>query len=303
MYKPVFLGQGAISSLLAAQCQQHGITYAVMGRTQQLSEIHYTQPEYSASFTPPGIDKTQLSAEHLLVLPIKAYQVELALEQLRSYLQKHRTPVLLFHNGMGNIEISKKLLPDNPILAGTTNYAALKQSDNSVVQTGIGDTNIGWVQQENKDLKTWLQQDFSSLLPPVHWCENIETALWQKLSINAVINPITAIEQVQNGKLSQPSYQPLIHALCEEIATVMRGSGIQVSTEELTNKIQQVCSATAENYSSMNRDIFYQRKTEIDFINGYIQQQAQKLGIAVPKNQMLLEQVKLLEHTDSSTQD
>jgi len=293
MYTPVFLGQGAIASLLAAQCQQQGIDYRVLGRHPKLSSIRWQQGKQQLAFTPESIDKHQLTAKHLLVLPIKAYQVQDALSQLSAYLQQ--VPILLFHNGMGTIETSRRLLPQNPILAATTSYAALKSQHNQLIQTGVGDTNIGWVQHPASALQQWLMQTLSQLLPPVIWQQNIETALWQKLAINAVINPITAIEQIKNGRISEDKYQPLISQLCREIAQIMQKKGFETTSEILKHRVLSVSKATADNYSSMNRDIFYGRKTEVEFINGYIQQQAQELGLRVNTNWQMLEKIRQLE--------
>lgn len=293
MYQPIFLGQGAISSLLAAKCQQLNIAYSVLGRQPQLTTIDYIQHNNRCCFTPRAIQKEQLTAHHLLVLPVKAYQVQTALEQLSAYLPD--VPILLFHNGMGTIEQSKQLLPDNPILAATTNYGALKDQHNQLKQTGIGDTNIGWVQHPDNKLQQWLSQTLNQLLPPVYWRENIQVALWQKLAINSVINPITAIEQVANGQLLDKQYQPLIDKLCQEIAGVMCALGIDTTAISLVETVYKVCHATADNFSSMNRDIFYQRPTEIDFINGYVRQQAQILNLTADTNNTLYQQVKQLE--------
>jgi 2-dehydropantoate 2-reductase len=45
----------------------------------------------------------------------------------------------------------------------------------------------------------------------------------------------------------------------------------------------------------MYQDIFQQRKTEIDYITGYLITRAKVHGIAVPTNTQLWQDVKLLE--------
>ena len=45
----------------------------------------------------------------------------------------------------------------------------------------------------------------------------------------------------------------------------------------------------------MRSDILQHRKTEIDYINGYIINIAKEAGIPVPENERLLQQVKDLE--------
>ncbi|GAB1085380.1 MAG: hypothetical protein SStaTSB_33820 [Shewanella algae] len=52
---------------------------------------------------------------------------------------------------------------------------------------------------------------------------------------------------------------------------------------------------TAANYSSMYQDLKHGRKTEIDYINGYLQQRAEQYGLTLPINSELLAQIKALE--------
>lgn len=59
-------------------------------------------------------------------------------------------------------------------------------------------------------------------------------------------------------------------------------------------RVYDVVSKTANNSSSMRQDIKLNRPTEIDFINGFIVEQAKKLNIATPENEVLLAQVKQL---------
>ncbi|WP_133469364.1 ketopantoate reductase family protein [Paraglaciecola marina] len=57
----------------------------------------------------------------------------------------------------------------------------------------------------------------------------------------------------------------------------------------------KVFKATANNYSSMHQDINFKRKSEIEFINGYVGKKSQELNISTPKNQGLFVKIKALE--------
>jgi 2-dehydropantoate 2-reductase len=47
----------------------------------------------------------------------------------------------------------------------------------------------------------------------------------------------------------------------------------------------------------MGQDFDHRRRTEIDAINGAVVREAEKLGIAVPYNQMITDLVKVIEKT------
>jgi 2-dehydropantoate 2-reductase len=120
--------------------------------------------------------------------------------------------------------------------------------------------------------------------------------LWQKLIINAGINPYTAILDCPNGEiLSAPLYQSTIDELCQELSELMSAAvQIRQTPGSLRQRIEQVAQNTAGNTSSMRADVLRKRQTEIDFINGYLAKLGKELGIETPVNQMLTEQVQQL---------
>ena len=71
-----------------------------------------------------------------------------------------------------------------------------------------------------------------------------------------------------------------------------KGVGVVADPVAMT---KQVCRATRENYSSMFQDVLKKRPTEIDAINGAIVKEAHSLGIAVPVNEKLVQQIKKIE--------
>ena len=57
----------------------------------------------------------------------------------------------------------------------------------------------------------------------------------------------------------------------------------------------QVIESAAENTSSMLQDIRAQRRTELDYITGYLIRRARAHGVPVPENTRLYELVKRKE--------
>lgn len=292
--KLAIVGSGAIGGLIGFKCQQLGYDYQHLVKSQQsplqVTDIsgvsHCLTPEISLISEPQPFD--------LLILPVKAYQVLVVLEQLHSYIQPQHIIVLL-HNGMGTVEQVREMLPNNPLIAATTSYGAFKPDTNTLIETGLGQTHLGWINDVDESVKHAIEPILSTLLPPSHWHQDINLALWKKLAVNAVINPLTAIHNIKNGELKNPKYQETINKICEEISRVMDASGYSVSHAELVKNVLQVISATANNYSSMHQDIKLRRRSEIAFINGYVSAQATKSHIEVPYNQRMFEQIKRLE--------
>ncbi|KEF58018.1 uncharacterized protein A1O9_05941 [Exophiala aquamarina CBS 119918] len=124
----------------------------------------------------------------------------------------------------------------------------------------------------------------------------------EKLSANALLNPITALLNVPNGALMQnPSLSMVQRMLLAEISLVLRGlpelEGIpnvqrRFSAQRLELFVLGVIARTAENSSSMREDVRHSNMTEIDFINGYIISRGEEQGIKCALNFMLMHLVK-----------
>jgi 2-dehydropantoate 2-reductase len=125
--------------------------------------------------------------------------------------------------------------------------------------------------------------------------DNIAYKQWLKLAINCVINPITAWYDIDNGLVNEAKFTDKIEKLLVEIVAVAKTQGVVLDKDELESTVQKVALTTAKNCSSMRCDILAKRKTEIDYINGYIHQIGQKNALATPENTKMWQAIKNIE--------
>jgi len=220
------------------------------------------------------------------------------LAALRHWLPRvpEPTPVVLFQNGLGSQQAVAKAWPMRPILAASTTEGANRPTPDHLIHAGTGDTWVGALTRPAESQTCSAVSRLSTTGLAIHTEEQILPRLWQKLVVNAGINPFTAILDCPNGDLlTQNFFLEHIDALCTEIAELMAAEGIErVAPAELRQRIETVARNTARNTSSMRGDILKGRTTEIDFINGYLVQLGQRLGIPTPVNQLLTDKVKQL---------
>ncbi|CAG9297305.1 ketopantoate reductase [Celerinatantimonas diazotrophica] len=282
------LGDGAIGGLYAMSLYHAGYPVTLVmsnefSQGQSFRQLTYEneQTHYQAELP---IEQTTDHCDILLICT-KSYQV---LDALQTIHLTQNCELLTLHNGMGPQQKILNRYPDHSLWAGTTTHGAKRQS-NHIIHHGSGITTIGRYPKNHHTAPcpTWLD-DLNNALPEVIFDENIEIALWRKLAINCVINPLTAIDQCLNGELLSPSYQPVIRELCYEISQVANACQIPLSCGEIEQLVQQVCKQTAKNHSSMAQDVYYRRPTEIKLINGYIVEMAKRYNLDVPFNRHLV---------------
>lgn len=288
------VGAGAIGSLIAAGFSHSEIAYQWILREKTLPPDAVKTLRYGEiSLLNKQWQRGKFSASDIIVLPLKAYQIADALKLLQPLLHPS-TVVILIHNGMGGAEVAREVLgPLQPTYLATTSQAALKKAATRVEHTGLGDTYVGmsWLckaTNKSDDIANLLEQT----LAPTFVATDMKAALWKKLIINAAINPLTALHSIRNGELEQTQYRETITRVCEEACAVAKCEDILLDSIEMVETVLRVAKDTAQNYSSMNRDVHARRQTEIDSISGYIVEIANKKGIHVPVNALLYESIK-----------
>lgn len=288
------IGAGAIGCLWAANLLRIGEKVQLITRRPCTANVLQYQNLLKQQFNFPISTSTSLSSTSAPILVcVKATQVIAAITTHRDSINPQQ-PIILMHNGMGCAEKVTKLLPDNPIICATTANASLLHSPLNIEQTGKGVTYLGAYNSKGKWFQS-LQVPLNVALANTSWCEDVNEKLWLKLIINMAINPLTAIHQIKNGELKNPSFQMQINCLVNESLAVAKTEGVTFKKEEILAIIQQVITLTAENLSSMNRDIFYQRHTENEFIAGYLLKSASFKQIKTPTILRLYHQIKALE--------
>lgn len=129
----------------------------------------------------------------------------------------------------------------------------------------------------------------------------IRKAQLLKLAANAIINPLTALLNCKNGELLDGGIkQDLVNRLVTEMSPVIRAllppeqteARGDFSDEKLLAYVQMVTKKTGKNTSSMLQDIRLGRKTEIDYINGFIVDRGEGFGFSCPKHAFLVDLVR-----------
>lgn len=207
--------------------------------------------------------KDGLSEEELLLVTVKQYH----LPQILPLIEGLQVPLLFLQNGYGHIAHLKQL-KSSTIYVGVVEHGALRLDENTVEHTGMGLTRVASYKGDLGRLP-FLDEGKGHFL--FVESEDYHTMLIDKLIVNAVINPLTALLEVENGRLiTNPFYYQLFRALFDEISSVLD----LPDAAESFRHVKSVCANTSENRSSMLKDIDIGRETEIDAILGYIMSEA-----------------------------
>ena len=298
----VIYGCGALGSLFAgllaaaghqvlAVCRNEQQREAIRQRGLQLLEKeNQRQVPFQACAELPAGERYDL-----VIVLVKSFDTEAAAQILAERLSP-QSPVLTLQNGLGNAEALAARLQPGQVLAGVTTFGALQEAPGVVRLTGRGECEIGaWDRAAELHLRAAAQLLTGSGLP-CSISPNIGAALWKKLAVNAVINPLTALLRVPNGELLQhEELQNLFAVIVEEVWHVAARCRVGLPMPpELVAEVRRVCQLTAANRSSMFRDVEQGRPTEIDAINGAVVRLGRERGVLTQANLTLASLIQTL---------
>ncbi len=289
------LGAGSIGSLFAFWLKEKAtLIQRPESFDSSITEFRYQRNDKETTFELPCVR----SSDHYepiqrLLICTKANQTQAAIKNIKL---ADNAQLVLLQNGMGNAEWLEQEYSNSKIFSATTTHGAYRLNKNHVVHAGLGDTYLGSLDTSLSTAAEDLSKQLSTDEQNIYFDADIKKRLWLKLAINCAINPLTAIYQCQNGDLLKHS-ERLGHmeAICKELDLVLKELKFLAADKSCFATTKQVAHDTGANFSSMYQDRKHQQASEIDFIQGYLITEAQKLGIPTPHNSAVLATIKEIE--------
>ena len=282
------LGAGAIGSLWAVSLKESGqACYAITKSCarDKYAEKQFTLKENRKKITVPIQCVSADQIDHpiyKLIVSVKANDAVEAIKSIKYALEENATVILLM-NGMGFQHEIHKLLKDQHIWTGSTTDGAWKEAPFSVNRAGRGITWLGHT-------KKIPAKNPLPLIPrlDVALCDDIDMKVWHKCAINGIINGLTALYQCKNGELlSCNQRRQRLKRLADECTSLLRKKAVPVA-ENLFEMSLSVIKKTANNFSSTLQDAMKGKPTELQWINGFLINEAKSLGMKLYAHEELM---------------
>lgn len=301
MMKIGIIGAGAIGLLYAYQFSAIFPVTLYTRRMEQCKQLNDRGITLVEENLPSGnrqpvvkqLADVSMLEEEIIIVAVKQY----TLPEVMPYLMKLNIDqsVLFLQNGMAHVEQVKKIAMAH-LFFGVVEHGVKKLDDVTVNWTGKGLTKVAAYQKSSADpyfLNIWKNRLSKSF--PLLISDNYEKILMEKLVVNAIINPLTSLYRVKNGQLVHNRFfKDIMFALYSEISFVIE----EDEREKMWANVVNICSNTADNWSSMQRDVEFGRKTEVDAILGYLILLAKQQGNKVPLTEFIYTSIKGLEEAN-----
>lgn len=322
--KIVVVGAGAIGGVTAAFIQRLGWDTEIVCKHREIVDkiaiqglhISGVKGELTARLKAVKNISDLAEPKDLILLATKANDCVAAVQQLNAFLKPDSTVVSL-QNGICE-EVLAETLGRERIVGCVVGWGATYHAPAEIEVTSKGEFVIGNIDHRPDDRLPAIQQLLNAVYP-TRISNNIMGELYSKLIINSCINSLGVIAGATLGELlANKKIRNIILALMREAMTVAGAMGITVEPAaggKLDyNKFLSARGAISDfkrhfflriigfKYrrikSSSLQSIERGRKTEINFLNGYICERGKEHGVPTPINDAVRNMVIEIEENE-----
>ncbi len=292
--KIAVMGAGAVGCYYGGMLARAAHDVVLIGRSQHVEAVERdglrleTQAFDEYVRLRASTEASAVEGAQLVFFCVKSTDTESGAVAIRPYLAPDAV-VLSLQNGVENADRLRALLPQEVIAAAV--YVAVEMAGPGHVRHhGRGELVI-----ERSKASDGVARALIAAGVPTDISDNVRGALWTKLITNCVYNALSAITQLPYGRLVKgEGMTAVLRGLVDECAAVAKADGVTLPGD-VDAAVRKIAETAAGQYSSTAQDLARGKRSEIDYLNGFIVRRGVALGIATPANRLLHAIVKLIE--------
>ena len=294
--KVAVMGAGAVGCYYGGMLARAGHDVTLIARPQHVDAIArnglrmqtttFDQPVRLAASS----EASAVRGAGLVLFCVKSLDTESAGDLLRPHLAADAL-VLTLQNGVDNADRLRAVLPQRAVAAAVVYVATEMAGPGHVRHHGRGELVI-----EPSGRSAAVAQALVAAGLPTEISDNVRGELWAKLILNCAYNAVSAITQLPYGKtVAGEGVTSVMNDVVAECLAVAKADGVQVAGD-VDAAVRKIAATMPTQFSSTAQDLARGKRSEIDYLNGFIVQRGEALGIATPANRVLWALVKLLEN-------
>jgi len=316
--KTLIIGIGALGGLIAARLRAASLPVWLATRdAEQADKLTASGLRVTGMGGAANVQATAIAPLdayeaddkfELVLLATKAHDAIEAAPRLSSLLGPNATLLPIQNGGVPQM-LAERL--GSCVLGGLSNLGATMEAPGIYQQRNAGHLLIGELaggESERTDrVRRWLGHAVE-----VRATRNLRGAVWSKLLVNCSVTTIGAIAGgTMREYMTSPEGRELFNRTYDEALSVALATGAQpetmlvepippvwradgIASEGRDTWITKILTAYGDVTPSMLQDIRRGRRTEIEFINGYVVNMARQFGLDAPINAAIVETVRAI---------
>lgn len=304
----MIVGAGSVGGFFGAHLAKthEGVSFLLRPKTLSAVKAHgLTIRSAAGSFTVhprAASDARELPGPDLVVLAVKAYDLDEVMDQLEPVLTE-RTVLLTLQNGIDTEDRILARVKRDCVVGGVAFIYSKIAAPGVIDHYKKGAVAIGELMGHESDRLLRIRDRFVEAGIPCQLSKDIRRAKWEKMCWNCVFNPITVLINDRVAKaVDHPDMLQVIRQVVGEIAAVSAALKVPLPSD-MAEKVVKWTQEIRDIHTSMYDDWKAGRPTEIEYLNGFIVRQGRELGIPTPVNEALTALVAVLTAGEPSGPD
>ncbi len=287
------LGAGAVGSYIGSKLIEHRFTdvefvarsgYSVLKENGLAVKNYTNKSPYNLKV---NAVKELSGLYDAVLICVKSKDTVTAAKQASNHL-KDDGFVVSIQNGIENPDIISAFIPADKIITNVIYMTAVMQEKGVLEYMAEGRLIFGHINGQCSKYTEIYMQILQQAELNAKYTDNIKQYQWQKLMLNIVLNPLSALFRKTFFKMSSfDDAMSLTKSLFKEAQNAAKLCGVDIADEEY-DKITAKCKENISFKSSMYQDIEANRNPEIDAILGVVVRVHEKYGQSAPYCDCLL---------------
>lgn len=281
------LGAGAVGSYIGSKLIEHRFTdvefvarsgYSVLKENGLAVKNYTNKSPYNLKV---NAVKELSGLYDAVLICVKSKDTVTAAKQASNHL-KDDGFVVSIQNGIENPDIISAFIPADKIITNVIYMTAVMQEKGVLEYMAEGRLIFGHINGQCSKYTEIYMQILQQAELNAKYTDNIKQYQWQKLMLNIVLNPLSALFRKTFFKMSSfDDAMSLTKSLFKEAQNAAKLCGVDIADEEY-DKITAKCKENISFKSSMYQDIEANRNPEIDAILGVVVRVHEKYGQSAP---------------------
>ena len=299
MLKVAVMGAGAVGCYYGAMLARAGHDVVLVARQQHVQAIathglRLQTAQFDAQVRlAASVDARAVQGADVVLFCVKSTDTESAGACVLPFLKADALVVCL-QNGVDNADRLRGVLPMHDVAAAVVYVATEMAGPGHVKHNGRGELVIAPSTSASVSSQA-LAKALVAAGVPTEISNNVRGALWAKLTLNCAYNAVSAITQLPYGKtVAGVGIDEVTRDLVAECLAVAAAEGVDIPGD-MDAAVRKIAQTMQSQYSSTAQDLARGKRTEIDYLNGFVVRRGEALGVATPVNRAMWALVKLLE--------
>ena len=292
--KIAIIGTGGVGGYFGAKLAQAGNEVTFLARGEHLKAIQkngLTVKSILGDFRVENIKTTDkisnIEKPDLVIISVKAWQVKGIGEELKPIL-KSDTTIIPLQNGVLAADELMENIDRKHILGGLCRIISKIEAPGVINHFGVTPTIVfGELDKSKTERLARIQNVFNAAGIELRISDDIEADIWKKF-ISICVSGLLAVSNTTYGELRElKETRNLMVELINEVYILSKKIGVNIEEGFVDKTVSFIDSYPSDSTSSLTRDVWERKPSEIEYQNGTVVRLGEKYGVATPINRFV----------------